>query len=61
MVGRFYKDGFDIALSGDEFSTLINFNREVFNASKYLIIMLKEYYLSVPQAERFDEQLHAGL
>lgn len=61
MVGRFYKDGFDIALSGDEFSTLINFNREVFNAGKYLIIMLKEYYLSAQQAELFDEQLHAGL
>lgn len=61
MVGRFYKDGFEIALSEDEFSTLINFNREVFNACKYLIIMMKEYYLAPEQAELFDEKLHAGI
>lgn len=60
-LSHFYKDGMELTLSAADFSTLINFNREIFNASKYLVIMVKEFVLDFGKAEKFDELLHRGI
>ncbi len=60
-IQRFYKEGLEMTLTANDFSTLINFNRETFNASKYLVIMVKEFVLEPKRSEEFDELLHHGI
>lgn len=60
-LSHYYKESVELTLPAADFSTLINFNREVFNASKYLVIMVKEFILEPPRAEEFDELLHRGI
>ena len=45
QVGQYYKTEFKPKLIEDEFSTLINFDREIFNASRSMILMT-EIFLS---------------
>jgi phosphate:Na+ symporter len=51
-----YKDGIANKVSEVEISTLINFNRELYTSFKSILFSLKDYLLTVKEAEFFDAQ-----
>ena len=51
-----YKENLASAVSETEISTLINFNRELYTSFKSILFGLKDYLLTVGQAEYFDAQ-----
>lgn len=51
-----YKDGIANKVSEIEISTMINFNRELYTSFKSILFGLKDYLLTVKEAEFFDAQ-----
>ncbi len=50
-----YQQGRMQSLSEIEFSTIVNFNREIFTFEKSVVFALKDYLLTPEQANQFDE------
>ncbi|MBK8279071.1 MAG: Na/Pi cotransporter family protein [Saprospiraceae bacterium] len=58
QVGQYYKTEFKPKLIEDEFSTLINFDREIFNASRSMILMT-EIFLSNVHIPKHQKNIQA--
>jgi len=54
-LNNFYKDGTDFNLTVVEISTLINFNREIYNSYKAIVWAIKDYLLTKEQSQYFGE------
>lgn len=54
-LNSLYKEGMDYNLSDVEISTLINFNRELYNSYKAIVWAIKDYVLDKEQAKYFGE------
>ncbi|MFZ1805616.1 MAG: Na/Pi symporter [Cyclobacteriaceae bacterium] len=54
-LNNLYKEGTDFNLSDVEISTLINFNREIYNSYKAIVWATKDYLLSKEQSQYFGE------
>lgn len=54
-LNNLYKEGMDANLSDVEISTLINFNREIYNSYKAIVWATKDYLLDKDQAKYFGE------
>lgn len=55
-LGSLYKDSIANKVNELEITTLVNFNRELYTSFKSILFGLKDYLLSVKQAEFFDTQ-----
>lgn len=54
-LNNLYKEGTEFNLTDVEISTLINFNREVYNSYKAIVWAIKDYLLSKEQSQYFGE------
>ncbi|MEQ9415307.1 MAG: Na/Pi symporter, partial [Cyclobacteriaceae bacterium] len=54
-LNNLYKEGTDFNLTDVEISTLINFNREIYNSYKAIVWAIKDYLLSKEQSQYFGE------
>jgi phosphate:Na+ symporter len=55
-LGSLYKDSVANKVNELEITTLVNFNRELYTSFKSIIFGLKDYLLTVKEAEFFDTQ-----
>ncbi|MEP2668764.1 MAG: Na/Pi symporter [Cyclobacteriaceae bacterium] len=54
-LNNLYKEGTDFNLTDVEISTLINFNREIYNSYKAMVWAVKDYLLDKEQSQYFGE------
>jgi phosphate:Na+ symporter len=50
-----YKEGYEKNLTEIEFSTIVNFNREMYTSEKSVVFALKDYLLREEQASYFED------
>jgi phosphate:Na+ symporter len=55
ILQELYNEGFEKNISEIEFSTIINFNREMYTSEKSVVFALKDYLLHEKQASYFEE------
>ncbi len=54
-LNELYKEGYSKNLDAVEFSTLLNFNREMYTLEKSVLFALKDFLLNEKDAEYFDD------
>ena len=55
MLAELHKEDLRNSLTEVEFSTIINFNREIYTCEKSVIFAVKDLILTEEEAARFDE------
>lgn len=54
-LNNFYKEAQNSNIEGLDFTTIINFNRELFTSNKAMVMAVKDFLLEEKQAEEFND------